>query len=157
MRAADIVVAAIIMAVGVVVGVDSMRLGSGWGADGPRAGFFPFILALLVVVGCASVIWRAAGGRGTTKAGEPFVAPGGFGPVLAVFVPAVLMVFLTEIVGLYVAAMVYLIGYIRWVGGFRWRIVLPVGILVPLGFYILFDKIFLIPMPQGMFGDRFGF
>ena len=75
-------------------------------------------------------------------------------PVLTVFIPACGMVLLTSVIGLYLAAMVYLIGYIRWVGGFRWRTVLLVSILVPLAFYWVFDKMFLIPMPMGMFGEQ---
>ncbi len=61
---------------------------------------------------------------------------------------------LTEVVGLYVAAMIYLAGYIRIVGEYRWRTVLLVSIPIPLIFYWVFEKIFLIPMPAGMFGRR---
>ena len=157
MRAADVAVAAIFAAVGVVVGLESWSRGSGWGPDGPRSGFFPFLMALVVVGGCLVVMIQALRGGGTTRAGEPLIQPGGLRPVLTVFLPAAGMVMLTEVVGLYLAAMVYLVGYIRWVGGFRWRAVLPVGILVPLTFYVLFDRIFLIPMPRGMLGDRLPF
>jgi len=155
-RVADVVVAALIIVVGLVVGLDSLRLGGGWGPEGPRAGFFPFLMAIVVVLGCAWVIWQALRGKGTTPSGAPFVLPGGLRPVLTVFVPAALMVLLTEVVGLYVAAMIYLAAYIRWVGGFRWPVVLSVSVLVPAVFYILFDRIFLIPMPQGMFGSLLG-
>lgn len=157
MRVADVVVAAIIIIVGLVVGLDSLRLGGGWGPEGPRAGFFPFLMATVVVLGCAWVIWQALRGKGTTAPDEPFVLPGGLRPVLMVFLPAAVMVLLTEIVGLYVAAAIYLAAYIRWVGDFRWSVVLAVSVLVPAAFYVLFDKIFLIPMPQGMFGHLLGF
>jgi hypothetical protein len=75
-------------------------------------------------------------------------------PVLTVFIPACGMVLLTEVIGLYLAAMIYLAAYIRFVGGFRWQTVLLVSIPVPLVFYWLFEKIFLIPMPVGMFGAQ---
>ena len=63
-------------------------------------------------------------------------------------------VLLTEVVGLYLAAMIYLLAYIKIVGGYRWRTVLLVSIPIPLIFYWVFEKIFLIPMPAGMFGAQ---
>jgi hypothetical protein len=153
-KAADILVAAMILCLGLVVGWDALRLGSGWGMEGPRAGFFPFLMALLVVGGCVVVMIQAVRGTSSVRGGKPFIPPGGLKPVLTVFIPAMGMVLLTEVVGLYIAAMIYLIGYIRWVGGFRWRTVMLVSIPIPLIFYWLFDKVFLIPMPMGMFGAQ---
>ena len=150
-------VAVIILAIGAVVGFDAVRLGYGWGMEGPRAGFFPFILALIIVGGCMFSIWQAIQGKGTAKANKPLIPREAVKPVLVVFIPAILMVALTEIVGLYIAAIIYLTAYIRWVGRFSWLTTVLIGILVPVSFYIVFDKIFLIPMPQGMFGARLGF
>jgi len=157
MRGADLMVAAIILAIGVVVGFDAIRLGYGWGMEGPKAGFFPFILALIIVGGSLVIIRQAIQGKGTAKASKPLVPREAVKPVLVVLIPAILMVALTEIVGLYIAAIIYLTVYIRWVGRFSWLTTVLIGILVPVSFYIVFDKIFLIPMPQGMFGARLGF
>src|SRR5713226_6259944 len=49
MRTADLTTALILMAGGVLVIWDSLRLGIGWGTDGPESGFFPFWLAVLLV------------------------------------------------------------------------------------------------------------
>jgi hypothetical protein len=153
-KTADIIVAVVILCIGLVVGVDSLRLGAGWGLEGPRAGFFPFLMAILVVAGCLLVIWQAVKGTSSVKGSKPFVPEGGLKPVLTVLIPACGMVLLTEIVGLYIAAMIYLVVYIRFAGRFRWRTVLLVSIPIPLICYWLFDKIFLIPMPMGMFGAQ---
>ncbi len=153
-RTADIVVAAILMAIGLLVAYDALRLGAGWGLEGPKAGFFPFLMAVLVVGGCVVVMIQAVKGTSSVKGSKPFVPSGGLKPVLTVFIPACGMVLLIEVVGLYVAAMISLVGYIRWVGGFRWRTVLLVSIPIPLIFYWVFDKFFLIPMPMGMFGAQ---
>ncbi len=153
-KTADIIVAVVILCIGIAVGLDSLRLGSGWGMNGPQAGFFPFLMVILVVGGCLVVIRQAVKGTSSVKGSKRFVPRGGMKPVLTVCIPAIGMVLLTEVVGLYVAAMIYLVGYIRWVGGFRWRTVLLVSIPIPLIFYWLFDKFFLIPMPMGMFGAK---
>ena len=50
-KTADIVVAVILLGLGLVLGLDSIRMGAGWGMDGPKAGFFPLIMALLVIAG----------------------------------------------------------------------------------------------------------
>ena len=42
MRAADSITASILMALGGIVIFDALRLGIGWGTDGPKADFFRF-------------------------------------------------------------------------------------------------------------------
>ncbi len=153
-KSVDIAVAAILLCLGLVVGWDAFRMGSGWGMEGPKGGFFPFVMAVIAVVGCLGIIRQAMKGTSSVKGANPFVPAGGMKPVLTVFIPACGMVLLTEVVGLYLAAMIYLAGYIKFVGGFRWRTVLLVSIITPLIFYWLFEKIFLIPMPAGMFGAQ---
>jgi len=153
-KTADILVAIALLCLGLVVGWDSFRLGSGWGMEGPQAGFFPFVMAAIAVAGCLVIIRQAMKGRSSVKGSKPFVPPGGMKPVLTVFIPACGMILLTEVVGLYVAAMIYLAAYIRIVGGYRWRTVLLVSIPIPMIFYWVFEKIFLIPMPAGMFGAQ---
>lgn len=153
-KSADIMVAVILLCLGLVVGLDSFRLGSGWGMEGPKAGFFPIVMAIIAVAGCLVIIRQAMKGTSSVKGGNPFVPAGGMKPVLTVFIPACGMVLLTEVVGLYLAAMIYLVTYIKIVGGYRWRTVLLVSIPIPLIFYWVFEKIFLIPMPAGMFGAQ---
>jgi hypothetical protein len=153
-KSADIMVAVILLCLGLVVGLDSYRLGSGWGIEGPKAGFFPIVMAVIAVLGCLVIIRQAMKGTSSVKGAQPFVPAGGMKPVLTVFIPACGMVLLTEVVGLYLAAMIYLVAYIKIVGGYRWRTVLLVSIPIPFIFYWVFEKIFLIPMPAGMFGAQ---
>jgi hypothetical protein len=153
-RTVDIVVAVALLCIGVLVGVDTFRLGAGWGMEGPRPGFFPFSMAILVMFGCVTVIRQALKGASSLKGAKPFVPAGAMKPVLTVLIPACGMVLVTEVVGLYIAAMIYLTGYIRIVGGYRWRTVLLISIPIPLISYWVFDKLFLIPMPMGMFGAQ---
>jgi hypothetical protein len=153
-KKADIITALIIMLFGVIVAADSLRIGIGWTAEGPLGGFFPFVMAALVILGTGMVIRDAIRGKSSVKGDKPFVQPGGFKPILIVVIPACLMILFTEVVGLYIAAMLYLVGYIKWAGDHSWRTSLLVGILVPLVSYIVFEKFFLIPMPMGLFGAQ---
>jgi putative tricarboxylic transport membrane protein len=86
----------------------------------------------------------------------PLVRPGGWVPILKVAVPATAMVALTEMIGLYLAAALYIGFYMRWIGKHHWLLVLAVSLGVPLASYVIFDKWFLIPMPKGWWGENFG-
>ena len=45
----DAVVALVLLIIGIVVIVESRRLGAGWTSDGPGAGYFPFYIGLIIV------------------------------------------------------------------------------------------------------------
>jgi len=145
MRTADLVTASILMALGGVVLFDAIRLGIGWGTDGPRSGFFPFWLALIMIVTCAVILlqtfWR--GSR------EAFVTREQLGPVLKVILPAAAMVLLTHFVGLYVAAALYTGSYMRWVGRHSWMSVVAVALAISVISFLVFELWFLVPMPKG--------
>ncbi|MGB7949051.1 MAG: tripartite tricarboxylate transporter TctB family protein, partial [Candidatus Binatia bacterium] len=59
MRIAELVTAALLMLLGGIVVYDAIRIGFGWGKEGPRSGFFPFWLATLMVVISAAIFVQA--------------------------------------------------------------------------------------------------
>jgi putative tricarboxylic transport membrane protein len=145
MRGADLITAALLMLVGGVVVFDAVRLGSGWGTDGPKSGFFPFWLGLLMVATCLATMvqaWRRGGG-------EPFVTRAKLVLVLTVLLPAVGLVLLTQWLGLYVAAALYIATYMRWIGHHSWLATLACAIGTSLAAFVVFDQWFLVPMPKG--------
>jgi len=145
MRAADIVTASVLLLLGGLVGADAIRLGIGWGTDGPRAGFFPFWLATVLVICCGIVVAQAT--RRETQ--EPFVTRERLRLVLKVLGPAAGLVISTHVLGLYVSAGLYLGFYMRWVGHHGWRAVLALSIGVPVAAFLIFELWFLVPMPKG--------
>src|SRR5262249_37402230 len=116
MRTADLVTASVLMLLGGVVLFDAVRLGFGWGADGPKSGFFPFWLAVIMIVSCVIVMIQAY----RRVEDQPFVTREQLGPVLKVLWPATAMVLLTHFVGLYVSGALYTAFYMRWVGRHSW-------------------------------------
>ena len=144
-RTVDLITAALILALGVIVITDSLRLGAGWGIDGPRSGFFPFWLGTVLVLAAAALLvqaWR----RG---ARVPFVDRQKLRPVLIVLLPALGLVMVTEWLGLYVASALYLGGYMRAVGGHRWLTVMLVALGIPILTFLVFERWFIVPMPKG--------
>jgi Tripartite tricarboxylate transporter TctB family len=149
MRTADIVTAVILLGLGILLDVSCLQLGIGWGMEGPEAGFWPFIMSLGMTIGGIIVLKGAIQRKGVSKKTDPFIPRECIKPVLQCAIPAALMVFFTDYIGLYLAAAIYLAVYMRWIGKHRWATVLILSITIPLGSYYLFDKVFLIPMPQG--------
>ena len=43
---------------GVIVIVGSVKAGINWGAEGPRAGFFPFYIGIFIVASSAINLWH---------------------------------------------------------------------------------------------------
>lgn len=145
MRTADLTTALILMAGGTLVIWDSLRLGIGWGTDGPDSGFFPFWLAVLLLAACAAIAlqaWRRAS-RGSFVTRERLM------PVLTTLLPATGFVVLTQLVGLYVATTAFMAFYMRWIGRYPWLAVMIVSVLFPLVTFVVFEKWFLVPMPKG--------
>ena len=149
MRTADIVTGAIIMVFGLLVVFDSVRLGFGWEENGPQAGFYPFVMGMIMVIGCIIIIIQAIQRKGVARSDKPFIPREAVKPVLQVVIPATLMVAATEYIGLYLAAAIYMGIYMRWIGKHTWKAVLPIAIIVPSVTWYVFEKLFLIPMPQG--------
>jgi putative tricarboxylic transport membrane protein len=145
MRLADVLTAVFLMLLGSVVIADSVRLGIGWGTDGPKSGFFPFWLALLMCAACALILIQSVRRTSST----PFVTRERLGPVLKVLWPAAAAVALMQFVGLYVASALYMAFYMRWVGRHAWLVVIGLAVLVPIATFLVFETWFLVPMPKG--------
>ena len=145
MRAADLTTAALLIAGGLLVLADAIRLGPGWGTDGPGSGFFPFWLALIMVVACAGIAAQAwhRGDR------TPFISRAAVGPVLKVLVPAIAFVVVTQFAGIYVASALYMAVYMRWIGRYGWPLIAFVSVAFPVVTFWVFELWFLVPMPKG--------
>src|SRR5438445_5302338 len=144
-RTADLVTVALLLLIGLIAVGDSLRLGAGWGSDGPKSGFFPFwlgTLLLAVTVAITVQAWR----RGP---GKPFVTREQLRPVMQVLWPAVAMVALTAVLGLYVAAALYLAFYMRRGGRHPSLTVVLLAVGIPVLTFLIFVQRLLLPMPKG--------
>ncbi len=153
MRIANLVTGSCCVLLGVVVMVDAYRLGPWIAPDGPQSGFFPFWLALIMIVTCGLImmqnLWRPLR--------ESFVTREQLGPVLKVLWPATAMVVLTQFIGLYVASALYLGFYMRWVGRHSWPTVVVLSVGLPVAIFFVFEQWFLVPMPKGPLEQWLGY
>ncbi len=147
MATMELIVAAIFLCIGVVICYDSSRLGYGWSSDGPKAGYFPFRLGLILIV-CASVIigqtlWRYRKLRGN------FIEPEQVRPVMTVLIPTAIYVLGIEYLGIYVASSIFVALFMVFIGRFSWWKSLTVGVVMSLVAFWVFEKKFLVPLPKG--------
>jgi hypothetical protein len=156
MRKANLWVAVFLFVIGAIVMYDAVRLGFRWEPGfGPGAGYLPFYLSLgvLICTGIFIVKQLLQLSKIGVTGDKRLIREGGLTPILWVLIPSTVMVILTSIVGLHFAAFIYLLFYMRVVGKIGWLEVVLVSVLFPVGMYVVFDRLFLIPLPDGMLGD----
>ncbi|WP_428424861.1 tripartite tricarboxylate transporter TctB family protein [Methylibium sp.] len=151
----ELIVALLLMALAVLVIADSLRVGIGWADDGPRSGYFPFYIGLLLLVSSGTVLvgqllrWR--------RADPEFAERSQLVLVISVFVPMLVYVGLIALLGIY-GASALLIGYfMRRHGRYGWVATVAVSVGVPLVFFLVFERWFLVPLPKGPVEHLLGF
>lgn len=151
-RSVEIGVALFLLGFAGITIYGALQAGIDWGAEGPRAGFFPFYVGLLIAL--ASLYNLAA----AVLAHEQglFAEWGQLRQVLAVVIPTTIYVFLVPWLGLYVASIILIAVFMKWLGNYRWTIIAAVAIGVPALAYLMFEKWFLVPLPKGPVEDFFG-
>jgi putative tricarboxylic transport membrane protein len=152
MRRADIIVALGMMLVGLIAFGDAIRMGFGWGISGPEAGFFPFYMGLGILICTIFIVIKAVKTYRKDGPGKPLIQEGGLVQILWILIPAIGVFLLTELIGLHLATVFYLAFNIRVLGKMSWVKVILLSVLIPSSMYIIFDKVFLIPLPLGLWG-----
>jgi hypothetical protein len=151
----ELIVAAVLMSLAALVIIDSLRVGTGWAEDGPRSGYFPFYIGVLLLLSSGSVLvgqllrWR--------REDPEFAQRAQVGLVVSVLVPMVVYVGLIALLGIYLASL-GLIGYfMRRHGRYGWPLTASVSVGVPLFFFLVFERWFLVPLPKGPIENLLGF
>jgi putative tricarboxylic transport membrane protein len=130
---------------GVIVIIGSVKAGINWGAEGPRAGFFPFYVGITIVAASAINLWH-----GLREDNDSLFAEWGqLRQVLSVVVPTAIYVGAMPFTGLYLASMIFIAWFMRWLGKYNWLTVALVAIGMPVITYLVFERWFLVPLPKG--------
>jgi hypothetical protein len=154
-RVMELVVAAGFMIMASIVMIDSRRVGAGWAFDGPQAGYFPFYIGVIMFVSGAVIFVTNLVRKAPDLSN--FVDRSAFALVLKVLAPTAGFVILIGFLGLYVAAGIFVVFFMWWLGKYSLAKALPVGIAMPFVLFWLFEIAFLIPLPKGPLEGAFGF
>jgi putative tricarboxylic transport membrane protein len=151
-RSVEIGVALFTLLFAAIVIYGALLAGINWGAEGPRAGFFPFYVGLLILLASLVNLVRALAIEPTRL----FAEWGQLRQVLAVIIPTAIYVALVPWLGLYVASMLLIAVFMKWLGRYGWGLTLAIAIGVPVAAYVMFEKWFLVPLPKGPIEDLLG-
>ena len=154
-RTVDIVVSLLLLAFAALMGWDNWKSGAGWAADGPKAGYFPFYLSLLL--GAASLFGLAKALVHREGEASPFVNRDQLRRVLQVLVPTFLFCLFTQWLGLYVASFLLIAGFMRMVGRIAWWKSLLTSLVFAVAMFVTFDVAFDVIMPKGPLEAWLGF
>jgi len=135
-------VIALLAAIGVA---GSLKVGVGWGAEGPQAGFFPFYVSLLILISCAVNLFQIFKAEDTGL----FAEWSQLRQVMAVVVPTAVYVFIIPYSGIYVASALLIAFFMIRLGSYRWISAIPTAIVVPVLVFLMFEIWFLVPLPKG--------
>lgn len=147
----DAITAIVIFLLGAVVIAESWRLGASWGDDGPQAGYFPFYIGLLLCISSIANFIAALRSPG----GKSFVSVPSLKMIMAVLIPTIVYVGLiggvgpVPGVGIYVASVLFIGLFMKWLGKYRWLLTVTVAVAVPVVFFLLFEVWFKVPLPKG--------
>jgi hypothetical protein len=152
-RRVEIGVAIIVGLFGILIMAGSLRVGINWGVEGPRSGFFPFYVGLIILVSSGAILAQALMGG---VSGKLFTEWSQLRSVMSVVIPTAIYVAVLPYLGIYIASAFLIGAFMKWLGRYAWGLTLAVSISVPVATYLLFEKWFLIALPKGPIENLLG-
>ena len=153
-RSVELGVAVAMAVFAVIVIAGSLKVGVGWGVEGPKAGFVPFYVALFIlgssIINFGTALTRSSGKR-------LFAEWGQLSKVMAMLVPTAIYVALIPWIGIYFASMLLIAVFMKWLGDYGWGMMAAIALGVPLVTFVIFEKWFLVPLPKGPVEAALGF
>ena len=149
----ELAVAAVLLALGVLMIVSNARVGAGWSDDGPRSGYFPLRMGVLLALCSVGITVQAL----RMPKDVTFVRWDQLKPVLQVLGPMVVYVGLIQTLGMYVASALFVAAFMKVMGKYPvWKSVLT-GVLSSGVLFWVFEIKFAVPMPKGPLEALFGY
>jgi putative tricarboxylic transport membrane protein len=146
-RVPELLVSAFLFGLAMLVITDSIRVGTGWADDGPRSGYFPFYIGLALAGSSGFVLlkqlftWR--------RDSETFAERGQLASVVSILVPMVIYVGAIAFLGIYLSSFALILWFMKRHGKYGWPLSVGVSAAVPLLFFLVFERWFLVPLPKG--------
>ena len=137
---------------GLIIIGGSIQVGIGWGAEGPKSGFFPFYLGVAIVGASAINLMAALASRSDRL----FAEWGQLRQVMAVVIPSTIYVAIIPWTGIYISSVLLIAVFMIWLGRYSVQFSAFIAVAVIVATYLTFEKWFLVPLPKGPIEDYFG-
>ena len=130
----------------------SAELPVGWIPDeGPGGGAWPFWLAAMMLLSCVGIIVNWVRRKGTVATSEEtYIERGVLVDVGLVALALIVTVGLFSFIGVYGALPLFLIFYMRLLGGHPWPLVLAFAVIIPIVTFFFFEILLKITLPKGV-------
>lgn len=152
-RTAELALAGLFAGVAALAIGDSLRIGAGWSEDGPRSGYFPFWVGIVLLV---AALWQLASALGV-RPRESFATREELGRVASVLLPAAVQVALMPFLGLYLTSAMLVAWFMARIGDFRWVVAVASGVATAVIAFVVFEIWFLVALPKGPIEELLGF
>ena len=151
MRVAELVMAAVMALFSLYLMWKSTELPIGWlPGRGPGGGAFPFWLSAGMLICCGAVIVRwFMRASPPSRSTEPFIDRRAVKSVLLVAGSLTVMIGLIHVIGVYGAVPLYLIFYLRFLGGHGWMTTGAMAVVTPVGTFFFFEIALKKTLPKG--------
>ncbi len=150
-RTAELLMAMMMGVFSIYLMFKSYELPVGWiEGEGPGGGAWPFWLSLVMLLSCLGIIFnwiRKVGPIATSD--KVFVRADVLTEVGAVAISLIVTVALFSIIGIYGALPLFLIFYVRFLGGHSWMLTSALAIIIPVSIFFFFEVTLKIILPKG--------
>ena len=150
-RGIELGVALTMIAFGALIIIGSLKVGIGWGDEGPKSGFFPFHLGVVIIgASIGNLVTAFAQDRHKIFADWSQLLQ-----VLSVVIPTAVYVGVIPWAGIYLSSLILIAVFMLWLGRYSIGMSAVVSIGVTVATYLMFEKWFLVPLPKGPIEDFF--
>ena len=115
---------------------------------GPRPGYFPFYIGLLICISAVVNFVRAA--LVPAEKSKAFVHVGQLKLVLTVLIPTAIYAAAVTWIGIYASSVLFIGFFMRWLGKYVWWKVVATSVITVVVFYVVFEIWFKVPLPKGI-------
>ena len=152
-RSVEMVVAVAMALFAFIVIAGSLQAGIGWGAEGPKAGFFPFYLALFFALFSLALILRSLKPAANDQSrGQPSASRARPGKVVATLVALIIYTFSLEWLGFLLATFGLMLFLFKAVDPLRWPAAVGGALATSLVSYVVFKMWLQVSFPAGPLG-----
>ncbi len=138
---------------GIIVVYGALLAGIGWGFEGPKAGFFPFIIGVCLIAATGVNLWN---GLKTSKT-KIFAEWDQLKQVGAVTAPIAVYIAAIPFIGIYVGSALLIAYFMMRISSYGPIRTVLVSVLVPLITFIVFERWFLVTLPKGPLEAMLGY
>ncbi|HEX9213154.1 MAG TPA: tripartite tricarboxylate transporter TctB family protein [Bradyrhizobium sp.] len=156
-RALELATAILTGSFGVAVVVSSLDNGIGWSSAGVDSGTFPFVIGLVIVLGSLYNLVRGVL-PATSLASVPVaITPIELRRLASLFVPAAIFVAAIPLLGMYLAAALYVFAVLAIPRHQSLLRSLAMAAATALALYVVFERMFQVSLPHGALAAALGF